>query len=195
MNRHLVSRMHLGIACLLIASLMGVATLRFALTTTGFNSTLSINTGAADRPVVQEALNRLPLLFEPNLGQADQAAHFIARTNGADAFLGPTSAVFVLKGEAHANQRRVQAAHKINSKQALSPSFSVQIRGGNPRASSTGLNQLAGKSNYILGNNHAAWPTGVPNYAKVQFSNVYPGIDLVYYGNQRQLEYDFVVAP
>ena len=59
----------------------------------------------------------------------------------------------------------------------------------------TGLDELPGKSNYFIGNDPAKWRTNVPTYAKVRYENVYPGIDLVYYGNQRQLEYDFVVAP
>jgi hypothetical protein len=58
-----------------------------------------------------------------------------------------------------------------------------------------GLNELEGKSNYFIGNNPRKWHSAVPNYAKVKYENVYPGIDLVYYGNQRQLEYDFVLAP
>src|SRR3989441_764946 len=48
---------------------------------------------------------------------------------------------------------------------------------------------------FFVGNDPAKWQTNVPTYAKVQYRDVYPGIDLVYYGNQRQLEYDFVVAP
>jgi len=59
----------------------------------------------------------------------------------------------------------------------------------------TGLAELPGKSNYFIGNDPKKWRTNVPNYAKVKYENVYPGVDLVYYGNQRQLEYDFVVQP
>jgi hypothetical protein len=59
----------------------------------------------------------------------------------------------------------------------------------------TGLEELPGKSNYFIGNDPKKWRTNVPNYAKVKYTSVYPGVDLVYYGNQRQLEYDFVVQP
>lgn len=58
-----------------------------------------------------------------------------------------------------------------------------------------GVEPLVSRSNYFLGNDPAKWRRNVPNYAKVKYEGVYPGIDLVYYGNQRQLEYDFVVAP
>ncbi len=55
--------------------------------------------------------------------------------------------------------------------------------------------KLPGKSNYIIGNDPKKWRTNVPNYAQVRYAQVYPGIDLVYYGNQGRLEYDFIVGP
>jgi N-acetylneuraminic acid mutarotase len=67
--------------------------------------------------------------------------------------------------------------------------------GGNPSAQVEGRDELPGKSNYFIGNDPTKWQTNVPNYQTVRYSDIYPGIDLVYHGNQRQLEYDFVVAP
>ncbi|MFB3921475.1 MAG: choice-of-anchor D domain-containing protein [Terriglobia bacterium] len=67
--------------------------------------------------------------------------------------------------------------------------------GANPQAKVTGMDELPGKSNYFLGNDPNKWRTNVANYARVKYENVYPGVDLVYYGNQGQLEHDFVVAP
>src|SRR2546428_259370 len=55
--------------------------------------------------------------------------------------------------------------------------------------------ELPGKSNYFIGNDPKKWRANIANYAKVRYRNVYPGVDLVYYGNQQQLEYDFVVGP
>jgi hypothetical protein len=57
------------------------------------------------------------------------------------------------------------------------------------------LEELPGKANYFIGKDPTHWRTNVPTYAKVHYRDVYPGIDLLYYGNQRQLEYDFVLAP
>jgi hypothetical protein len=71
----------------------------------------------------------------------------------------------------------------------------MKLRHANPAAKVTGADQLAGTSNYFIGNDPAKWRTNVPTYAKVKYEGIYPGIDLVYYGNQRQLEYDFIVAP
>ncbi len=71
----------------------------------------------------------------------------------------------------------------------------MQLIGSNAAAPAVGLDAQAGTSNYFLGNDASQWHTNIANYGRVEYQNVYPGIDLVYYGNQRQLEYDFVVAP
>ena len=64
-----------------------------------------------------------------------------------------------------------------------------------PTARVAGIDKLPGTSNYFIGNDPRKWRTNVPAFARVKYDNVYPGVDLVYYGNQRQLEYDFVLAP
>jgi hypothetical protein len=71
----------------------------------------------------------------------------------------------------------------------------MQLLGGNPAPQVVGLEELPGKANYFIGNAPQQWRTHVPTYAKVKYAAVYPGVDLVYYGQSRQLEYDFVVAP
>src|SRR5205823_4939412 len=71
----------------------------------------------------------------------------------------------------------------------------MQLVGANPKPRVSGVNVLPGKVNYFHGNDPKQWRTNIPTYTKVKYERVYPGIDLVYYGNQRQLEHDFVVAP
>jgi hypothetical protein len=71
----------------------------------------------------------------------------------------------------------------------------MKLVGANSHAKVSGLEELPGKSNYFIGNDPKKWRTNVPNYAKVKYANVYPAVDLVYYGNQGKLEYDFVVSP
>jgi hypothetical protein len=73
--------------------------------------------------------------------------------------------------------------------------FSIQLMGVNPSMKSRGLEKLAIKTNYLIGNDPRAWRQDIPTYAKVEFKELYAGIDLVYYGNQRQLEFDFLVHP
>jgi len=71
----------------------------------------------------------------------------------------------------------------------------MKLHNANPHVAVTGMDELAGKSNYFIGKDPAKWHANVPTYAKVRYEGIYSGIDLVYYGNQRQLEYDFIVAP
>ncbi len=71
----------------------------------------------------------------------------------------------------------------------------MRLVGGNPKGRVVGLDDLPGRSNYFIGNDPKKWRTNVPSYARVKYEGVYPGVDLLYYGDQRQLEYDFVVAP
>jgi hypothetical protein len=71
----------------------------------------------------------------------------------------------------------------------------MKIVGANPSAQIEGLDRLPGISNYFIGNDPAKWRTNIPHYAKIRYRDIYPGIDLVYYGNQQDLEYDLVVQP
>jgi hypothetical protein len=91
---------------------------------------------------------------------------------------------------------RVPEAPAATHPDAYAPAvLRMQLVGANPAAKVSGVEELPGRSNYFIGNDPKKWRTNVPSYAKVKYENVYPGIDLVYYGNQRQLEYDFVVQP
>lgn len=71
----------------------------------------------------------------------------------------------------------------------------MKLVGANGQPQVSGLDKQPGISNYFLGNDPKKWRTNVAQYGKVKYQAVYPGVDLVYYGNQRQLEYDFIVAP
>lgn len=123
---------------------------------------------------------QLPMAFEINRGQSDARVQFLTRGAGYTLFLGGTEAVLALRAAA------------ANSSTAV---VRMNFVGANPAASVEGLAELPGRSHYLLGADRARWTTDVPTYAKVRYRDVYPGIDLVYYGNQRQLEYDLVVNP
>ena len=73
--------------------------------------------------------------------------------------------------------------------------ISMKLVGANPKAQMEGLDRLPGISNYFIGNDPAKWRSNVPHYGKVRYRGVYPGIDLVYYGNPLRMEFDFVVHP
>jgi hypothetical protein len=135
------------------------------------------------KPEANSILGQLPLIFEPNLGQADSPVKFLARSAGYSLFLEPTSAVIALRSAP-------------SSKAANSEKFvRMNLVGANPVAATRGTEPLPGKSNYLIGNDPKHWHRGIPQFAGVHYANVYPGIDLVFYGSQGRLEYDFKVAP
>lgn len=135
----------------------------------------------------------LPLFFEPNQGQTDSRVKFLARGAGYGLFLTADEAVLELQ-----QPSRVET-QLAASPSAPTPSSSTVIRmhldGANSAARVYGTQPLPGKSSYFIGNDPAQWHRDIPQFARVEFQGVYPGIDLVYYGEQQQLEYDFRVAP
>jgi hypothetical protein len=145
-----------------------------------FLAAFALPAAAAPDVRVSESYGKLPLQFEANRGQTHKDVRFLSRGAGYSLYLTAGEAVLVLS-KPGADAKRV----------ALRMSLVGTAR--NPVV--TGLDELPGKANYFIGKDRSKWRTNVPTYAKVQYQNVYPGIDLVYYGNQRQLEYDFVVAP
>ncbi len=126
-------------------------------------------------------LGQLPLIFEANQGQADSRVKFLSRGAGYSLFLDPTGAVLAMQ----TRHSSVNNASYVRMK----------LVGANPAAVAAGTDPLPGKSNYMIGNDPRQWHTGIPQFAGVRYQSVYPGIDLVFYGNQGRLEYDFRVAP
>src|SRR5215207_8295742 len=145
----------------------------------------------------------LPLSFERNQGQTHNRVEFLARSEGYVLFLTATEAVMALENAAAHRKgkenREAQLADKSDlGERKIRPPRSIvrmQLEGANPAPLIEGLDQLPAISNYFAGSDPAAWRTNVPSYASVRYTQVYPGIDMVYYGDQRKLEYDFVVAP
>lgn len=130
-----------------------------------------------------ESYGRLPMSFEANGGQADSRVNFVSRGRGYSLFLKSDEIVLALK--------------KPTRKASSAPPAVVNMKlvNANPAAKVTGQEELPGKSNYFIGNEPRKWRTNVPNYAKVKFEGLYPGVDLIYYGNQGKIEYDFVIEP
>ncbi|MDQ3010038.1 MAG: hypothetical protein M3X11_04970, partial [Acidobacteriota bacterium] len=155
---------------------------------------------------MKQAYERLPMSFEANQGQADTAVKFIARGHGYQVFLTADEAVLVLRtadcGLGNSNCAQAQDAAKnpqsASGNSGRNPQPSV-LRFKLPQAQSdqqiTPSSLLPGKTNYLVGNDPQHWHTEIPNYARVEYREVYKGIGLAYYGTQRALEYDFVVAP
>src|SRR5439155_446811 len=143
------------------------------------------------------ALGKLPLSFEANRGQTDSQVRFLSRGPQHTLLLAPTETVLIFTTREHPEGVEGQAtkAKLAKPRPATRTALRMTFLGANPDARVTGREELPGKANYFIGNDPAGWRTNVPTYARVRYEDLYPGIDLVYYGNQRQLEYDFVVRP
>ncbi len=147
----------------------------------------------ADKFRITKSYGRIPLAFEINRGQADPQVRFLSRGSGYSLYLTPAEAVFVLKrGGSNPSKLLTPNSSLLTSSPDV---LRLRLAGGNRKAVLEGLDKTGGKSNYFIGKDRARWFTGISHYAKVRMREVYPGIDMVYYGNHRNLEYDFVVKP
>ncbi|HWD92419.1 MAG TPA: SBBP repeat-containing protein [Verrucomicrobiae bacterium] len=135
----------------------------------------------AMHPVSLASFANAPLYFEENAGQGGDVGQFIARGAGCGVRLAPTEAQIILgTAEDETAMRTV----------------SLELVGANPAAKMNGRDQMPARANYLIGNEPSKWRTGVPLFSRVQASDVYPGVQVVYYANRsEQLEYDFQLQP
>ncbi|MEJ2009723.1 MAG: SBBP repeat-containing protein [Acidobacteriota bacterium] len=151
------------------------------------------NTNQVPKPssAVAAHLLDLPLSFVPNVGQvAGDSQHqvdFVSAGRGYSLFLTSSQAVLALSKRAGQGEAKGPGVR--------SAVLRMKLEGANAEAAARGVDELPGKSNYFIGDNPSQWHRDVPTYAKVKYGNVYPGVDLTFYGNQRHLEFDFAVAP
>jgi hypothetical protein len=144
-------------------------------------------------PDMKKVIAHSSLAFEANKGQTDKRVQFLARGAGYSLYLTPTRAVFDFQeaGYHKSLTPETASAHKPIHHQALA----MQLVGASSHPDLTGRGELPGKVNYFFGNDPKHWHSKIATFNQVRYSSVYPGVDLVYYGNQQSLEYDFVVAP
>ena len=157
---------------------------------------------AVNKPATSEAIkNRatavanygnLPLSFVANQGQDAPQVRYAARGEGYSLLLTDSGALLSLSKRA-SNSGAARSNTPLRN--VSTDIIGMSLEGTNRAAIPAAENKLPGIENYFLGNDRSKWHTNIPTYAKVQYRDVYPGIDLVYYGNQRQLEYDFRLAP
>jgi len=127
----------------------------------------------------QQKMAKLPLVFEPNAGQTDKQVQFMARSIGYSVFLtGPDKAVFGFPTNGKAEDV-----------------LSFRMVGANGSAKAEALENTGGVSNYYVGKDKSKWVEKVPNYAKIRYDGIYPGVNVVYQGDQRKFRYDFEVQP
>lgn len=137
------------------------------------------------RARISEQYEKLPLRFEINRGQSDRRAQFISRSAGYDLSITPTEALMTFLNSPLAPASAGSAPSPLH----------MRLIGASSDQPAVGLDELPCTSNYFIGSDPGKWLTNVPAYSKVKCRDVYPGVDLVYYGTKGQLEYDFIVSP
>jgi hypothetical protein len=155
---------------------------------------------AKQDPWWREAYGKLPLSFEENEGQTAREVRYVSHGSGYELFLTPQEAVVALQPSLPMDLSPLhRVAYFRSLRQARQAGRMTVLRmgleGANLEARISGIEPLPGKVNYFLRNKSEHWHTKIPTYSRVKYAQVYPGVDLVFYGNQRNLEYDFVVAP
>jgi hypothetical protein len=148
-----------------------------------------------------KAYGQLPLSFMENQGQTAQPVRYLAHGSQYDLFLTSQEAVVTLR---KAKRYDLSGRHRAQTFKALrnlrkagttTAALRLQFDGANPSAQIAGDEKLPGVVNYYIGNDPQKWHKNIPTYAQVKYREIYPGVDLVFYGNQRRLEYDFILAP
>jgi hypothetical protein len=180
-----------GMVCGALLQLAATAALALGVAGTTTNSTAL--------PVASRSAQ--PLVFESNQGQYPDTARFVARGAAYHLTLAPTQLRVTLQrpvpaAAAAAEAGPISDATNLRSEARVEyRALGIELVGANPVAQMTGEGVCATRVNYFLGNDPARWQVNVPAYQRVRVAEVYPGISLVHYGNQQELEYDFEVAP
>ncbi|HMG37317.1 MAG TPA: SBBP repeat-containing protein [Blastocatellia bacterium] len=125
------------------------------------------------------------LCFEPNQGQARDEAHFVCPAASGKLLLSPTEAIFANNSAGITGSTNGRGRSEVR----------MRLVNGDLNSEMCGVGQLVTRANYLIGNDPSRWRTGIPTFSCVESKNVYPGIDVDYYGNHGELEYDFIVAP
>jgi hypothetical protein len=138
------------------------------------------------------AYGSVPLAFQENSGQADPRVRFTARGLGMEAFVTDAEVIVALADS------RPKAPRTLRGGAPPAPREGAFIRmravGAAP-SRPVGLDPLPGIANHFIGSEPSGWRTGIRTYSRVMLQGLYPGIDLILYGKQRELEYDLAVAP
>ena len=146
--------------------------------------------GGAARARTQAAYGRLPLGFESNQGQSDPSVRFLSRSTSAGLFFKNNEVVLQMGSVRHSGA----VANSTKAPHDRQGQIRLQWLGARANPEILGEDALARKSHYLSGD-PSSWRINVPNYSRLRYKAIYPGIDLVFYGNPELLEYDFVLSP
>ncbi len=142
---------------------------------------------------VPKALGNAPLAFEPNVGQAPSHVRFLAHAGSATVLFGQDAVALSLR---QGNASQSPAVSATRSRSMSFDQVAMTFVAANATATVVASDPLAGRSNYLFGSDPAAWRTNIAQYGRITYRELYPGIDLTFYGNQGgRLEYDFALRP
>ena len=150
----------------------------------------------SDQAKLSDSYGKLPLSFEVNQGQTDEQVKFLSRSSGHSVFLTSGEIVTTMR-KPSVDEQSVKPEQVETQKQetVIDSVLRMKFVGGNSQPAIAGMDELPGKVNYFTGNDSTKWHSAIPTYGKVKYTEVYPDIDAVFYGNQRNLEFDFIVSP
>jgi hypothetical protein len=163
---------------ILVACLPGIVAGALFAASTGERTDGKTNANDTALSKAKASMAKMPLSFEPNRGQTDPRVQFLSR--------GPGYTVFFTKDETVMSLKDTKTSNAV---------VRMRFIGGTNSASAHPYEALPNYSNYIVGNDSSKWVSDVKEYSKLRYENVYPGIDVIYQGDQQQLRYDFVVKP
>ncbi|HVN81336.1 MAG TPA: SBBP repeat-containing protein, partial [Terriglobia bacterium] len=140
---------------------------------------------------------KIPVSFEPNQGQAVEPIRYLSRSNNQSVYLKSDEVILALPIVEAISETAPKTPQRKHDSQSLEPWTQLQMKfsGANPNVEIHGEQELSRKSNYMIGADPRTWRANIPNYSRVRYSNLYAGVDLVFYGNPQLLEYDLVVKP
>jgi len=193
----------IAVALLVAAGVLGSATLRTHSEGAGAHeaAALRVPVTMKQSALVRTSLATQPLAFEANQGQTDPQVKYMARGSGYTAFFTASDTVFALHSSSPAATARISRnqppseADQKSGKKNQTAAVRMRLLDSNPHPRITADSQLPGRSNYFIGNNPSQWHANVPQYARISYRDVYPGINMAYYGAQKRLEFDFIVGP
>jgi hypothetical protein len=187
----------LAFVVLTFGSRTGASTTAPATTASASGSASLAEQQAATKAAAKRQFAALPLFFEPNHGQTDPSVRFLSHSGRHSLYLTDDATIITMvagKIQKGQNFATVNPPNPDKSDKLVESAVRIRMVGANPHPTMTGLDPLAARVNYLVGDK-ANFHRNVETYARVKIANVYPGVDIIHYGSHDSLEYDIVAAP